>query len=250
VSTVKSGVAGMPSESVREVENQDGAVLLDIRHRICLFMTPMELQVWRLITLNKTIDQIVYCLGNQFPGTAKQVILEDVVRFVDGLRGTGVLASQHPAHFQKHRHLSRSLLFFFQRFAQRIDQRLPRSRRLLVWRAFLGLLLFDLCRLGKDFGKIQALVGNWAVAESPSDPDSMDKVCAAMNHACVWYPKYVACAQRSAVTTCLLRSCSVRAQMVIGAQTMPFKAHAWTEVNGSPVNERRNVHSLLVWERC
>jgi hypothetical protein len=29
--------------------------------------------------------------------------------------------------------------------------------------------------------------------------------------------------------------------MIVGAQILPFKAHAWTEVNGVPVNEPRDV---------
>jgi hypothetical protein len=72
-----------------------------------------------------------------------------------------------------------------------------------------------------------------------------------MNYACVFYPKHVLCLQRSAVTTCLLRDCGVPAKMVMGAQKVPFKAHAWTEVNCSAVNERRNVQKVYaVWERC
>ena len=250
MSAVKFALPEIPSESVREVENQDGAVLLDIHHRVCLFLSPTELQVWRLITLNRTIDQIIDYLVRQFHGTARELIRQDVVQFVNGLRRTGVLISQHTVHSSpKHEYISRSLPLFFQHVAQRIDTRLPRTPRLLLWRALLGLLLFDLCRLGKDFRRVQALVRNWPLAAYSSDPGAMNRVCTAMNCACVWYPKYVACVQRSAVTTCLLRSYGVKAEMVIGAQTLPFKAHAWTEVNGSPVNERRNVHSLLVWER-
>jgi hypothetical protein len=53
------------------------------------------------------------------------------------------------------------------------------------------------------------------------------------------------------VTTCLLRTCGIPAQMVIGAQEFPFKAHAWTEVDGRAINERRDVQKVyLVWERC
>jgi hypothetical protein len=38
--------------------------------------------------------------------------------------------------------------------------------------------------------------------------------------------------------------------MAIGAQNLPFKAHAWTEVNGRAINERRDVQRLYaIWER-
>jgi hypothetical protein len=37
----------------------------------------------------------------------------------------------------------------------------------------------------------------------------------------------------------------------MGAQKLPFKAHAWTEVNGAAINEHQDLHKLCgVWERC
>jgi hypothetical protein len=39
--------------------------------------------------------------------------------------------------------------------------------------------------------------------------------------------------------------------MVMGSQNMPFKAHAWTEVEGVPVNERNDVKRIYsVLESC
>ena len=36
-----------------------------------------------------------------------------------------------------------------------------------------------------------------------------------------------------------------------GAQNLPFKAHAWTEVHGRAVNERRDVQrTYRIWNRC
>ena len=75
-------------------------------------------------------------------------------------------------------------------------------------------------------------------------------LCKAVNHACVWYPKRVLCLQRSAVTTCVLRNCGVPASMVMGAQTLPFKAHAWTEVDERPITNRAVQTIYSVWERC
>jgi len=81
--------------------------------------------------------------------------------------------------------------------------------------------------------------------------DAVERISKAVNYACVAYPKRVLCLQRSAVTTCLLRSWGVPAQMVMGAQKVPFKAHAWTEVDGRAINERREVQKIYgVWERC
>lgn len=121
----------------------------------------------------------------------------------------------------------------------------------LFWKVFLGLLAFDLFGLGRNFARLHRTVRNWPVANKIARSDITDRVSEAVNYACVWYPKRALCLQRSVVTTCLLRSCGIPAQMVLGAQKLPFKAHAWVEVDGRAVNERRDVQAIYgVWERC
>lgn len=68
---------------------------------------------------------------------------------------------------------------------------------------------------------------------------------------CAWYPKQALCLQRSFVTTYLLRKHGIAAQMVLGAQKLPFKAHAWVEVDGRAINERSNAQATYaIWDRC
>ena len=38
--------------------------------------------------------------------------------------------------------------------------------------------------------------------------------------------------------------------MILGAQKLPFKAHAWVEVNGRAINERSNIATYAIWDRC
>jgi hypothetical protein len=72
-----------------------------------------------------------------------------------------------------------------------------------------------------------------------------------MDMALIWYPKQVLCLQRSAATACLLKAYGVRAQMVIGAQQMPFRAHAWVEMEGRVVNDRPYIPEMYpVLDRC
>jgi hypothetical protein len=123
--------------------------------------------------------------------------------------------------------------------------------RLLFWNALFGLLAFDMLMLGRNFARLHRVVGGWDVAHKIPRPDVADRVCDAVNHACAWYPKRALCLQRSVVTTCLLRSNGVPAQMVLGAQKLPFKAHAWVEVDGHAINERTDVQTIYgIWERC
>lgn len=123
--------------------------------------------------------------------------------------------------------------------------------QLLTIRVFVGLFVFDVLRLGHNFSRMHRFVSGRRVSDQVAAADVVYRVCQAVDYACVWYPKRVLCLQRSAVTTCLLRGCGVNAQMVMGAQRVPFKAHAWTEVDGRAVNERRDVQKIYgVWERC
>jgi len=123
--------------------------------------------------------------------------------------------------------------------------------RFLLFKALCGLLIFDLVLFVRNFATLHRIVRNWEVADKSVPSEGISRVCEAVNRACIWYPKRALCLQRSAVTTCLLRSTGVSAHMVIGAQKLPFKAHAWVEVSGQAVNERTDVQSIYgVWERC
>src|SRR5258708_20618117 len=121
----------------------------------------------------------------------------------------------------------------------------------VFWKALIGLVAFDSLLIVRNFATLHRTVRDWKPRSRKAPPDAIDRVCDAVNLACCWYPKRALCLQRSAVTTCLLRSYGVHAEMVIGAQKLPFKAHAWVEVGGRAVNERTDVQTIYgVWERC
>jgi len=121
---------------------------------------------------------------------------------------------------------------------------------MLFFHAMFALFIYDILNIFRTFKTFHAMVKGWKTAEKPAAQDTIDSVCSAVNYACVWYPKQALCLQRSFVTTYLLRKHGIPAQMVLGAQKLPFKAHAWVEVNGRAVNERSNVQAYGVWERC
>jgi hypothetical protein len=80
---------------------------------------------------------------------------------------------------------------------------------------------------------------------------SRDALCRAMDYACVFYFKPVLCLQRSAATTLLLRRHGWSTQMLIGAQILPFKSHAWCEIDDVVVNDKPYMRDLYaVLERC
>lgn len=122
---------------------------------------------------------------------------------------------------------------------------------ILILQSMLMLLKYDILSAICSFHTIYSMVRGWKIRDKIGGSEAIDKVCMAVNYACVWYPKQALCLQRSFVTTYLLRRHGVAAQMVLGAQKLPFKAHAWVEVGGRAINERSNVQATYaVWDRC
>jgi hypothetical protein len=123
--------------------------------------------------------------------------------------------------------------------------------RLLVLQAYISLFRFDRYLAADDFSGLYNVVRNCALNTHAPTPDAVMRICSAVDTACIWRWKQVLCLQRSAVTTCLLRRYGVPAELVIGAQQMPFKAHAWVEVGGCVVNDKSYTPSMYaVLDRC
>lgn len=120
--------------------------------------------------------------------------------------------------------------------------------RFLVLRAYWKLIYFDVYLIGGKFGGLHDRVRSFPLSKAPASPACAQRICAAVDMASIWYWKEVLCLQRSAATACLLKQFGVPAQMVIGAQQMPFRAHAWVEVGGCVVNDKpymREMYAVL-----
>lgn len=101
------------------------------------------------------------------------------------------------------------------------------------------------------FRAVRSTVRKWKVRACAASDEEITRVCHAMDLACVLYFKHVQCVQKAVVSTYLLRKRGHPAEMVLGAQTIPYKAHAWLEVRGKVINERRDVRRIFqVWDRC
>jgi len=121
----------------------------------------------------------------------------------------------------------------------------------LVPKAYLLLILFDLYLARGNFTALYDKVRSCATSKKTASADATERICSAMDMACIWYWKEALCLQRSAATACLLKRYGVPAQMVIGAQQIPFKAHAWVEVGGQVVNDKKYTPEIYaVLDRC
>jgi hypothetical protein len=122
----------------------------------------------------------------------------------------------------------------------------------LVIESWVPLLYFEFVLLFRSFKVLHKIVRKKKIRPA-SEPtlSSSAELCHAVDLACLFYFKRVLCLQRSAATTILLRRCGQEAEMVIGVQTLPFKAHAWVEIRGTVVNDKSYVPQIYtVLERC
>jgi hypothetical protein len=122
----------------------------------------------------------------------------------------------------------------------------------LVFESWLLLIRFEWIMRLREFKQLHRVVQKEPVRRVPSARVAhQDELCRAMDYACVFYAKRVFCLQRSAATTLLLRRHGIDAELVIGAKLLPFRSHAWVEVNGQVVNDRPYMHTIYqVLERC
>lgn len=124
-------------------------------------------------------------------------------------------------------------------------------KRLLL-EGYLLLIRIEILMLFGGLSSLHSFVRNGTVRTVEGNSNSFtEDVCHAIDLACVFYPKRVMCLQRSAATTLLLRKYGMKAEMVIGAQLLPFKSHAWVEIDGKVVNDKPYMLEIYKpLERC
>lgn len=121
----------------------------------------------------------------------------------------------------------------------------------LVVRAYIALIRFDIFLARGNFAGLYDTVRRRTCRSIEFEDGITGKICSAVDLACIWYWKQVLCLQRSAAAACLLKEHGVPAQLVIGAQCMPFRAHAWVEVERQVVNDKSYTSEIYaVLDRC
>jgi hypothetical protein len=121
-----------------------------------------------------------------------------------------------------------------------------------VLESLLLLLYFDIVMRSSTFRRLYDDVRKHGVSPRPTPNHlSAEELCHSVDIACVFYFKQVLCLQRSAATTVLMRRHGLGAEMVIGAQMIPYAFHAWVEINHVVVNDRPYMLDIYqVLERC
>lgn len=118
---------------------------------------------------------------------------------------------------------------------------MPPVRFALLAQSLWALIKFDVAAKSGGFGAVHERIDRCPVAETKPTGRTIDDVCAAVNRACEYYPRNVACLQRSAAIVSLLRRFGFPADLVIGVSKLPFKSHAWVEVQGRIVTDSPRI---------
>jgi hypothetical protein len=121
----------------------------------------------------------------------------------------------------------------------------------LVIESWALILLLEGVMRFRGLSKLHEMVRRQQVTPSTARASpSAQELCRASDLACVFYFKQVLCLQRSAATALLLKRHGYHAMFVIGAQVLPFKSHAWVEIEERVVNDKPYMQDIyMVLER-
>ena len=81
-----------PSTEIRNINTQDGAVLLDIHQGLCFSMNPVAAKIWDMLRANHSVDYIADVIAEEFSVPREQV-LGDVREFLAQLQNQHLLVS-------------------------------------------------------------------------------------------------------------------------------------------------------------
>jgi hypothetical protein len=125
------------------------------------------------------------------------------------------------------------------------------KRLFAILEAYTGLVAHDVFMSRNEFAALHEQIKRFPLRRSEPSDSTTQFVSGALDLACAFYPKRALCLQRSSVLVKMLRRRGVPGHMIIGAQKLPFKAHAWVEVNGEVINDRLvSREKFHVLEEC
>lgn len=224
--------------------SNDGGVLFDPERDRLLKLNATGVEMWHALNAGQSESDIAGQFARKY-GVDRQQVLGDLRNLVSraaelGLSPSDILLTEQPHN------ISPQTAPSFPWYGHEPDASRPRPGRFTILCAVAGLTLFDCILSLLSFKSLCRSVKAWPLKprHAQNNPTLIGQICAAVEKACVWYPKKALCLQRSAVTTCILRSYGIHAQMIVGVRPMPFLAHAWVEAEGSVVNDFPNVRKF------
>lgn len=221
------------SPDVRASVTGESGVLMHVRDDRIYSLDRIGTEIWRLFAAGQTPDEIALSISHAH-GAPLSRVQGDVLQFLNRLEQNGLVIRGEPdAH-----HVSTQVPD-----SQKAPARLVvcPSQAALVARSIWQLLRVDLTLRLRGFNHVYQSVARHRRRPVTCEEGIVSAVCRAVDRACTVYPRQALCLQRSAAATCLLRDHGVPATLVVGTRKHPFRAHAWVEVDGAVVNDKRGV---------
>lgn len=227
----------LDGRALQLLTSEDGCVLLDIEHDRILKLNSVAAEMLTELSGGKTELQVANRLSLKYQ-VSEQRVTADVAALKRRIADLGIDRASVQRHVPETSAHSSESHPSFPWYGRVSDQDWPKPNIRMVAAALMGLVVFDLILSILSLKVLCSCVRSWPAKRSRcSDPSTVGRVCASVHRACVWYPKRTLCLQRSAVTTCLLRTYGVSAFLKIGVRPLPFQAHAWVEADGSVIND-------------
>jgi hypothetical protein len=235
--------------------DKDGSTILSVERGVLYSVMGVGSLIWNTLYTHPNglnLDDIVRSIHAQFKDIPERQIKADAEKLLNQLSQKGIVEISDGEHDRIVRGSERW-------FGTAFELLLCTTVNILLWlglrliAVFIALVWVDLSLKLGGFRTLHGVVKRWPVSKiKRALPELEQGVCKAVDQAATYYPRHVLCLQRSAAITCLLRSCGMPAQMVIGVRRIPFKGHAWVEVNGAVVNDNQKVQTICsnVLERC
>jgi len=235
----------------RLAATEDGGVLLDIKNDLIHKLSCLGVQMIRALAAGNSEAEIIADFPAQY-GLGRERVEEDLEILQRRLRQLGLQLPSGGLIEEVAVPASPDSLPTFPWYGKQNAGGLKAAPVATIW-AFVGIAAFDFILLWFSMHTLRRILRSWPTARCAvaDENATLERVCAAVERACVWYTKKALCLQRSAVTTCLLRNAGLPAQMVTGVQIMPLSPHAWVEIRGSVVNDHKRVSRVYVpIDRC
>lgn len=239
------------SPNIYSTSDEDGSTILDIKRDKIYNLIGAGSVMWAKLLAPKeglTSQDIVDDLSSEFPDVPRSQIESDVNRLLASFQDKELI---QPVTTSRLSALPKYSVGSIAQFMAHQSVGLLVKINLTALAALLALGTTDILLKLVSFSSLYHTVKGWPVNIKQPNAETAERVLAAIVTAMTWYPKQAMCLQRSAVTTCLLRSAGVQAEMIIGCQRLPFLAHAWVEVDGEVINDKAQVqltHAVL--DRC
>jgi hypothetical protein len=253
------------AQSIAAPQAQEGCLLLSVKGNVLFSLNKSALAVWTEIERRGegvSCSEIVDHLREYYGGAVSEArLVADVRELTEQLCERGFLTSIGPklrikddvfrtiADHSDHNDAPNDALLYRPLEPSKVSRfRSLKDTHL----GFIALFTYELVLRVAGFGWLCTIVEQWPVARRRAwTPEIVRQVCAGIDRARLWYPKKVLCLQHSAVVTCLLRRRGVPANMIFAARRKPFYAHAWSEVEGTVVNDEQSIRtSYSRFRRC